>query len=283
MKLNHRSLKAALTSVLFLIMFAYGLSITLIGPLLSVIVRQYSLTLPQGGLITSLQYVGGVLAILIGAFIADRMKKSRLILASVILYSLSLLLLSKVSVYAALLGLFFLLGAGTKMIDVVVNAYMSDLHSDNRGRYLNTLHAMFGFGATVGPLYSNFFADKEHEWRKIFLTFGIVCAVISLLYILVLCLGVKDEQKIRQKSKANILPLLKDPKIYIFCLIMFLYMGHQSGATSWAPMYMEKALNADNFMLGITLSSLWVGILIGRIICIFIVRRFRSESLILFG
>jgi fucose permease len=47
-----------LTASLYLLIFAYAVSTTMLGPLIPVLRQEYSLTLSQAGLMTTLQGVG---------------------------------------------------------------------------------------------------------------------------------------------------------------------------------------------------------------------------------
>lgn len=280
--LNDNS-KTIITSALYLIMFAYGFSITLIGPLMPVLIQQYHLRFSQGGLILTFQSAGGLLAMALGVVIVDMMKKSRLILAALVLYSLSLLLISFTSLYMVLLGLFFALGAGTKMIDIVINAYISDIHPDKRDSRLNFLHACFGFGAFAGPLFSTAILNKDMQWNNIFLIFGIICTTIAVCYLIILKVTRTQEKKKDMIKSGYNFKIFTDKKIILLCLVMFLYAGHQSGATTWVPTLVEKTLEANIVISGLALSVFWLGITLGRIVCALISRKVKPKYLILIG
>ncbi len=83
--------KRVLTGCLFLLMIAYGLSITMIGPLMPILIRRYSLRLSGGGLVFSFHSIGGLLIIFVAGVLIDRLPKLKLIGLLFLLYSVWLL------------------------------------------------------------------------------------------------------------------------------------------------------------------------------------------------
>ncbi|NLW10897.1 MAG: MFS transporter, partial [Clostridiaceae bacterium] len=142
-----------LTAALFLIMGIYAISITMIGPIMPSVIEDYQIRLSQGGLMTTAQSIGGMLAVLFVGIMAGRFKKTKLIIISFLVFGASLLLVSLSDIYAVLLVVFFVFGAGSRMADTLLNAYVSDLYNKKRGYYLNLLHMYFGIGALIGPIY----------------------------------------------------------------------------------------------------------------------------------
>lgn len=278
-----RSKNLVLTASLYLLMFAYGLSVTMLGPLMPILIQQYNLKLSQGGLILTFQSIGGIAAIILGGILADLTKKSKLLCAAFVIYSLSLFFIALSPSYILLLSLFFILGASTRMLDAVINAYISDLHADNRGFYLTLLHALFGVGAFIGPLFSTVFINAGVAWNRTFLFLGIVCAVIAVQYIVVLIRPAAEEKSVSPSESKDYLRLLTSPKMLVLCLIMFLYSGHQSGISAWLPMYMEQHLKTGTFLSGFAVSAFWVGIILGRFGCSLVSSKIHAKYLIMFG
>src|SRR5690554_3079195 len=83
-----------LTAALFLIMGIYAISITMIGPIMPSVIEDYQIRLSQGGLMTTAQSIGGMLAVLFVGIMAGRFKKTKLIIISFLVFGASLLLVS---------------------------------------------------------------------------------------------------------------------------------------------------------------------------------------------
>src|SRR5690554_1356683 len=65
-----------LTGYLYVLLMVYGISLNMIGPMMSGIIDQYQLRVSQGGLIMTYQSIGGLLAILLGGTLGDLLSKS---------------------------------------------------------------------------------------------------------------------------------------------------------------------------------------------------------------
>jgi fucose permease len=169
------------------------------------------------------------------------------------------------------------------MFDTVSNAFVSDVYQNHRGFYLTLLHAFFGIGAFVGPLFSTVLINRGIKWNHVFLILGIVCALMIPLYIIsIRKLPAKQEAAGTGKVE-SIFSLIVNPKLLILCLIMFLYFGYQSGISFWLPMYMEKGLNANPLLSSFALSAFWIGIIASRFLCSLLTKKYDAKYLILFG
>src|SRR5690554_2390314 len=131
----------------YFLMLLYAFSITMIGPLLPEIIDGFRLQLAEGGLISTFQNMGGLLVNVLMIFIADRFKKSHLVITGFAVYIISLFIMGTAEIYGVLLAMFFILGVGTKTVDTLSNAFLSELYPENKTANLNLLHTFFGIGA----------------------------------------------------------------------------------------------------------------------------------------
>jgi fucose permease len=273
-----------LTLCLYLLMIVYAISVTMIGPLMSILIAHYKLRLHQGGLIITFQSIGGIISITLGAIFADRMKKSAIIAVAYILYGVSLFAISTVPTYKLLLGLFFILGAGTRMVDSIVNAYIADLHPKRRSFYLNILHGCFAIGALIGPLYSQYLVGSGMSWDRTFWILGIICIFVFTVYIvLITVLPNEIANKNAAKKHVDFSRVMTSRAVWILCLVMVMYVGHQSGISTWWAMYMETHINVSRKVSSISLSLFWVGIILGRFICSYLTKHFKAKNIIVCG
>jgi fucose permease len=273
-----------LTLCLYLLMIVYAISVTMIGPLMSILIEYYKLRFHQGGLIITFQSIGGIISIALGAVFADRIKKSAIIAVAYILYGVSLFAISTVPTYKLLLGLFFILGAGTRMVDSIVNAYIADLHPKRRGFYLNILHGCFAIGALIGPLYSQYLVGSGMSWDRTFWVLGIVCIVVFAVYIiLITVLPSKLVYEDITEKHINFSGVMTSGAVWILCLIMVMYVGHQSGINTWWAMYMETHINVSQTISSISLSLFWVGIILGRFICSHLTKYLKAKNILVWG
>lgn len=280
-KLKSKTLR--LTLCLYLLMLFYAFSVTMTAPMMPVLIEQYSLNLGEGGLFMTFQSIGGILAIVCGGLVADRMKKSLLVSFSFIAYSLCLFFMGLSPSFDVLLAMFFILGASTKLLDTILNAYVSDLHRENRGVFMTTLHTFFGIGALLGPLYSRVLLNKGVLWGNTFRILGVICLAIMVLYLVVLRGTPENHKEQGQAASNKQLKYVFSLKMLLLCIIMILYRGHQSGINTWLPMYLEDVLKADAFSSSLALSIFWVGLIAARLLSPKLTGLMGTKQLLLWG
>lgn len=265
----------------YLLMFSFAMSATMISPMMPEIIKHFSIKLSQGGLILTLQSIGGILVVALAGVFADRVSKSKLILMGFFLYIVCLLLISVVPLFSILLGLSFIFGFGSRLVDTLSNAYISDLFPEKKARYLNILHSVFGIGALIGPIYTRFLLDTGFSWRHIFRFLGYISVPILIwFYFTQNGTEIVIHKENKGKNKEKLSTLLKNKQIWFLSIVMFFYVGHQSGMMLWTPMYIETYLKGSAFLASLSLSIYWVGIIISRMTFSHITRNYKNSFLI---
>ncbi len=274
--------RAAVTAYVTLLMFVYAFSATMIGPLMPELVRHYRITFGAGGLLVTFMSFGGIVAMLLGGALADRGSKSRLIAGSFLGYGVVLLLAGRGPRLPLLYALFFALGASTRYMDMVANAFVADLHAERKERALSLLHAVFGVGALLGPLYARVLVDATAAWTNAYTLLGAASlAVLALGFPL---LNGRVPQASRAGSgPATRLRALGSRDLWLLSLILFLYVVHQSGLTTWLPTYMEKEMGASQWLASLGPSLLWLGIVAGRFLTSALAMRLGGRAILVWG
>ncbi len=271
-----------LTLSLFILMFAYAFSVTMIGPLIKVFMDDYGVSLSQSGLISLFQGLGGAISVFLGIAFADKVRRSLLIKVCFIVYCAAALLIALAPPYAVLLILFFLIGGSTRLLDAILNAYIADIHPGKRSFYLMLLHAAFGMGALLGPFVSTAFIHAGVHWTWIFLALGGFCVLILGFYALVqrkIPLA-KPEGKVT--GLKNLVHLLKNKNIVLLCFLALSYVAFALSCSTWMPSYMGE-LHQDVVFSSIPVISMWVGIISGRITVSFLSLKYPAKYLLLIG
>ncbi|HYE82782.1 MAG TPA: MFS transporter [Clostridia bacterium] len=272
-----------LTITLNVLMLFYAVSLTMLGPLMPGIIEQYRLELSQAGLISTFQSVGGVIFTILGGVLADHVRKSRLIGITFFAYSASLLAIALAPAYIAVLALFFVLGASTRMLDVLLNSYISDINPQRRGFHITMLGISFSIGGLLGPMFSTVLRNLGMRWHNTFLILGITCILITVMYAFILKSTKRDEKANKAAETANYLQLLLSPRLLVLCMIMFIFSAYQSGMSIWMPMYMESFLLAKPFLSSLAVSLFYIGTILGRSLFSIMFSEQQAKNIILIG
>lgn len=279
--------KAVVTGYLYLLMFVFAVTTTMIGVLIPKVIEAYSIKLSEAGLISVFQSVGGFIALLFGGVIAERFQKSHIVFAVFAVFSAALYLVGRMPTYILLLSFFLVLGMAVSMLNLVLSAYISDLYPEKRGFYLSLLHSFFGLGSLLGPIYPTIMLGKGFAWNQTYSYLSVVSAIIILFFLVLIPLsGSKGDTAaavaVRQE-KVGYFTLLKDARMVIMCLVCILFVGQQGAINAWLPTFMAKVHHAGDSIIGFALTGFWTGIVAGRLIYPVLSNRLDNKKFILAG
>ncbi len=288
----YKKARTRLFVILTILMFIYGFSVTLLGPIMPDMIDHYSLGLAQGGLFETFKNVGGILAAILGIALFDAFPKRLIVAMTFVGYIASLLLVGRAPAYVVVVTGFFFLGATTRAFDAVTNAFTADLYPERGGKALNMLHAVFGGGALAGPLFSRYILVDSGNWSTVFTLLAVGALPFLLIYAVVIMLRytglryavMKDRRNVdgfddvvtaartdtdgsaaEKMTGIRLIDFLRNRETWLMGAVMFFYVGHQGGFSLWVPMFAETRLNAGGTIGALIVSLLWLGIIFGRL------------------
>jgi fucose permease len=264
-------------------MFAYAFSVTMIGPLIPIFMDAYHVSLSQSGLVSLFQGLGGAITVFVGIAFVDTIRRSVLITAAFGTYCAATLLMAIAPPYLLLLVLFCFAGGGTRLMEAVLNAYVSDLHPARRGFFVTLLHACFGVGALLGPLFSTAFINAKVHWPYVFLALGSFCVVMLIVYTMVQRKMPVARPRAHASGIKNIASLLKNRHIaWLFFMALF-YVAFALSISMWMPSYMTRRLHTSAVLASLPVSAMWIGIICGRVVYSFLSLKHPVKYLLLFS
>ncbi len=250
---------------------ALGMCATLLGPTFGNLTAAFKMPLENGGIFTSLQFLGATVGIVVGGRLLNRVNARYLIGGGLLLMGGGLLLLSVAqSLPVALIGTFFL-GMGYGFLDVGPNMVVAALNPGREAAALNLLNVFFGFGAIIGPQLVNF-ALGQQNFRLSF----ILAAVFTLALVIP---GWMASARIKSDSKSQgsiqWLPLLP------FAVLLFTYVGAEVGFSSWLVTQLTKVALSTAAIGTVATSIFWAGLTTGRALAGPMLRRLTDLQLLM--
>ncbi len=173
---------------------------------------------------------------------------------------------------------FSLIGGGFGVIEGLMTTILVDINKDKENIVINISQAFFVVGALLGPFLVSFFITKGYNWRHIYFIF----AVFSFIYIIYFAL-LKFKKSRRGVGKLKgiiVLKLLKKPVLLLLALSILMYVGIEQGIGFFITTYIQK-LTVSEFIPSLVLSGFWGFMIIGRLSCGFLSRRFDSKKIII--
>ncbi len=228
--------------------------------------------------------IGLLIGQLTSVFYSIKFKKINVIVASYSLLIIVVLTLFFVKSLIIFYISYFITGYIIGVITIQANELLLMSKIENKDRLVTIAFTSWPIGALVGPMVSSSIANKNINWKNIYIIFIILLLLILLSYILT------NNLKSYNKSitKTEKIPLkeiftIKRSNI-ILIIILFSIMFFALSETviySWSPTFFRTERMFDIETAGILISLYWVGVIIGRIITSIIAGRINSNAILL--
>jgi fucose permease len=218
------------TFPIFLAFFLMGLADAM-GPNADRVKNAYQLNNVMSTLLPFVVYIAFAVFSVPGGLLAARIGKKKLLLLGLGLNALACLVPSlQVPNFGLLLGCIFLLGIGTTFLQVAGNPIMRDVSAEGRySRNLAFAQGVKGIGSTASTYLVTAITTlalfKGMDWRGAFPPF---CVLMTLAFVAVAFLNVKETKADVPPSIGSSLGLLTEPIFLLAVISIFLYVGAES-------------------------------------------------------
>lgn len=265
------------TYICCLVMGAFGIVLSIIGPLLSDISNSYSLNLSQTGLLFSVNFTGFISFIFLGGILAERFGKKTILTITLLGLSLSLFMFGfSHNVIFAFIAIFFIGGFGS-VIESIGSSLVADLNEIDTDYYINLSQVFLCIGATLGPLVALAVILTGNSWR---LAYYFLSAIAFIMFIIMIKIKM-PEKPIAKKIEINEFKIALADKKFVLILIGFiLYTGTEVGVWGWMSTFMGEEMKLSHGISAILVSVFWISMTLGRIVCGKLIKFFKIKNII---
>ena len=271
------------TVCLYGILLTLGVSTTIFGTVLTLLIGEFGLALKDGGVFTVMQNIGCFGGVLLSGAVLDRFSKRGVIVAVFSLYILALFAIPQTKELAPLLAVIFLSGVSMKLLDASLNTAVSEMHPENKGFFLSLLHCSYGVGSFTGPVLAGALLGPERGWRLSFTVLGCVCLILLVAYAVIIRNAPQPQHAVAAVARKVPLLSLVNRDMLVLCLVIVFYCGHQIGINTWLPAYMNEVVGVEVSAAGFGVSIFWLGLILSRLACSFLTRKYDEKLLLLLG
>ena len=213
----------------------------------------------QFGLLTSVfLWVYGILSPIAG-FLADRFSRTRIIIASLVVWSLTTWLTSHAVTFEQLLATRVIMGLSEAFYLPAALALITDYH---RGSSRSLAVGIHNSGVCIGSGIAGIggWLAERHSWSFAFSLFGI----IGVVYSVILMLTLRDDPSAKETDSAtaermNFLSafrILFKEKSYILLLMQWGLLGLASwGVIGWMPAYFQQQFDLGQGSAGLSTTA----------------------------
>lgn len=232
--------------------FITALGNALVFPFLTLYLRQrLGIPLLQVGLIFTVNAAASLGAGTLGGFLADRLGRRTIMLASLVSTSAALLLIGLASTYGQMVALAAALGLTGPISQPARDAMIADLtHPTQRPEAYSVLRVATNLGFAIGPAAGGFLASVSY-----LLSFGLAATASLIVFVLTWFLvreTLTDAAKARASGNPShgFGPVFRDTPFMLFCVLGLLTAVTYAQVTTNLPVHMKESLGLGEQYFG---------------------------------
>ncbi|MEM7287296.1 MAG: MFS transporter [Actinomycetota bacterium] len=168
----------------------------------------------------------------------------------------------------------FVLGCGGGTVDAALNGYLAIAHG---ARAMNMLHAMFGIGATGGPLLVTAALSLDISWRWVY---GVLLAAEIVLLLVVAArrdvLSVTPREPSADQGDESMRWRVLAPMLAVFVF----YVSVEASYGQWSYSVLTDERGVSDTTAGWAVAAFWGGLTAGRLALGFVGDRIEPERLL---
>lgn len=290
---------AILTGLLFLMYVLYGIYFNAIGANAESIMAFFRITEGQQGSIMTVQSVAAIALTIVLSLFGERINKLYGLLAGLSVLGVAAVAIGLMPQYTesgsgfGLYCAFILLGGfGLIALDLLMNGAVADLFPTRKETLLPIIHAFYGTGAMLSPLFVTWLANPELPvtFARPYLVLGVLAVIASIVSLVVMKRAMPetpyaDKEALRARRNENPVEIFKDGRAWLMLLGCTLYSCCQIGLSAWLPQYALDELQVGMEVSNLMLTLYFLGALLSRFLSPLVyrkmaVKRFYGYSLL---
>jgi len=258
-----------LTAGAFLSFLIFGFVDNIKGPTLPPLLRDLGFSYSTGGSILIGAYFGFLAATLITGPIADRAGNKIVMFIAGVCLLVGLFTYSLFSLALMLTAAIFFIGMGLGAIEVGGNLIILDIHSQDKGRFLNLLSFFHGIGAMLAPLAAGQMLVAGLSWRTVY-----QLTMVPVLFLFVYFIILKYPRGAIRHNSATLKEfgaLAFSGDMILYYLIIAIYVAAEVGVGAWLVEFLQKVKAQSVVQSSAFLSIFFASATVGRFFGSFIV------------
>ncbi|HEX7557053.1 MAG TPA: MFS transporter, partial [Leptolinea sp.] len=266
------------TLILSCIVFvAFGILAASLGPVLPNLASNTASTLESTGTIFTAIFLGAFISQIGSGSLTDRIGPRPILIVGMILMSTGILGVSLSNSIILMLICGLIAGLGHGALDISVNTLIAKVFKDRSVAAVNLVNFFFGVGAIAGPALASL---AIRQWNNGIpaLWAGIALVILTIPFVSIFMLSPVDKPIIAEKSIGS--PIYLSKLLWIAGLILFVYVGSETGMGGWTAAYMQQTSSIPADKAALIVSGFWMALTMGRLIAAFLGTRWTSNRLL---
>ena len=239
MKSYSKSTIWLLTIGTFFAFFVFGFSDNLKGPVLPALLQDLKFNYSLGGTILLGAYLGFMAATLSTGLLADVAGQKAVLLLAGVSLAIGVTGFSLLSSPIFLAISMSFLGFGLGSLELGCNALIVELHSTDKGRYLNLMAVLHGLGSMIAPLYAGWLLAGNVSWRNVY-RWDLILIGLLIIYFSIIRFPKIDRAKSEKLNLKHVGKTAFTPKMLWYYALITIYVSIELGIASWLVEFLQK-------------------------------------------
>ncbi|HKU40066.1 MAG TPA: MFS transporter [Polyangiales bacterium] len=238
----------------------FGVLLVLLGASQAELARAFALDLSQSGFLGAVLALGLGGGVLLGGPIADRFSHRPLFVVSSLIAGAGLLSASESAGYYGLVALLLSIGIGCGLYETAINLSVVKSDTGRSAAALALVHSAATLGACIGPLIIRWVLARGH-WTDAFHLLGSLHCALAGWGLFGKGFVTRSKTTVAvQPSAARVIT----PPLLALCVVAYAYVGIESALTVFALPWSQSLAEPESAGQW-SISSLWTGLLLGRL------------------
>ena len=251
----------ALFVLLFAVFTIFGMSMTIIGATLPVILADFKWNYLIAGFVLGAGAVAYFVATFVGGYLVQHWGAKPTLLFGLVLDVIGLSFFATTPDPLTNILLSALIGIGQGAIEITINWSTLRIDSKNSGRPMNLMHGAFAIGAILGPMAVGALIQSGLGWTIVFR--GMAGIFVLLTVVMVFTPLALAAHKMGDDAPAPE-RLSKHPAYWLSFFALLVYVGVELGVSNWVAEYFVAVFAYSPAASALLVSLFWAGLLAGR-------------------
>jgi len=241
-------------------MTVFSLLASSLAPMLIMIQNDYNIKPSVAGLLPLFNAFGGMVANFFGSMIIAQFGLLNSLYVSVFFGVTGSVLFFFSDNFILLMISLFIIGMATGSSFMGMTSAFA--HVDEKYQNYGFLHAFYGLGGILAPLFVTFFRDTSLGYKGAYIIYSAFLLIVFFFMFFTKIIENKIYEKIKIKEGFKI---IFRNYIFVALIIFMIYSGIENGIVTWGGNLFTERLNYTGDFYAATLSKFWIVFTLGRV------------------
>jgi len=243
----------------------YSLNLIAIGPVVARIIVERGIANTEAGLMFTSHFIGFIIFSLIGAILAEKVGKKRIIVHSLFIFGFGFLMFSIFDIFWLECLIMFVLGGAGGIVECLGSSLAADINPQNPEYAVNRVQIFFSVGAMLSPLLIALSILFVPFWKVFYMVLALYSFIVAF-FMGKAKIEVQMEGESTQFKLRDLRTIVKEPGFIIMCFCMLAYTGSEVGVWGWLTALIQQTSTLSIFQSSLFVSLFWLFMGIGRVI-----------------